>query len=598
MYEKFFHLSRDLFCVANKKGYFIEVNPSFSRALGYTKEELISKPFMDFVHPYDREATIEAFQGLYNGQDCVEFENRYRHKDGSYRVLSWSAPAPKEGEELYSLARDVTEIRYTQRKVNQIEQALNDHSIIAMTDYRGVITEVNDKFTEISGYSKEELIGKTHKVVNSGAHSKEFFKNMWETISSGKSWSGIIQNRHKMGHYYFVYSILSPFYDNQGQIEGYLSIRVDMTDYVNLKFAYERTYNILNETSSIAKVGGWEMDVKTNELIWTDETFKILEVEKKDGKRPLLPEGLSLFTEDCRSVIEKAIKDCAEQGISYSLELEARSAKGKVFWIYTNGKANYKDGKIISISGTIQDIDLRKKAEIALERERMKTMQNLKLASLGEISAGIAHEINNPLAVISGTIGLLDRFKDNPEKFDKKLLAMSKSAKRIEKIVKNLKKFSRSSETTKKSVGNLSQIIKESLSFMDFKAQKGSVYFKVNLESEAKVLCDEVEIEQVFVNLFSNAIDSVLEVDEKWVKVESYQEEGNILVKIFDSGPGVPEEIINKIFEPFFTTKEVGKGTGLGLSISKGIIEDHDGELLISNKDNLSCFTVKLPLIM
>lgn len=596
MYEKFFHLSRDLFCVANSEGYFIEVNPTFSRVLGHTKEELLSKPFMEFLHPEDIQKTKVVLQSLSEGQDTIEFENRYLHKDGTYRVLSWSCATPKDGENMYALARDVTEIRYTQRKVFQIEQALNNHSIIAMTDAKGVITEVNDKFTEISGYSREELIGKTHKIVNSGAHPKEFFKNMWDTINSGKSWSGIIQNRHKMGHYYFVYSILSPFFDNQGNIEGYLSVRVDMTDYINLKFAYEKTYNILNETSSIAKVGGWEMDVATGELNWTDETFKILEVEKKKGQKPMLSEGLSLFTDECKSIVEKAVLECAEQGTPYSLEVEAKSAKGKVFWVYTNGKANYKDGKILTISGTIQDIDMRKKAEIALEKEQMKTMQNLKLASLGEMSAGIAHEINNPLTVVSGTIGLLDRFKDDPEKFQEKLSAMSKSCQRIEKIVRNLQKFSRSSETTEKTSCNLVQIIEDSMSFMIFKAQKGSVEFKVNIEIKAKVLCDEVEMEQVFVNLLSNAIDSVSEVEEKWISLDAYEKEGNVIIKIKDSGPGIPDEIINKVFEPFYTTKAIGKGTGLGLSISKGIIEDHGGELLITHEGPHACFTIKLPI--
>jgi PAS domain S-box-containing protein len=596
MLDKFFKLSRDLFCVANDEGYFIEVNPAFTKVLGYSKEELLSKPFAEFVHPDDFQKTLNETQNLIQGQDTLEFENRYLHKDGTYRILSWSCSAPQKGEFMYAVARDVTAIRAAESKLNKIKESLGRHAIIAVTDEKGIITDVNEKFVEISGYSKEELIGKTHRVVNSGAHSQEFFKNMWEKISSGEFWSGVIQNRHKMGHFYFVYSILSPVHNTQGSIEGYISIRIDMTYYINLKFAYEKTYNVLNETSAIAKVGGWEMDVSNGELTWTDETFRILEVEKNNGPKPMLPEGLELFVEECKPIIEKAVSDCAERGIPYSLELEAKSAKGRVFWVYTNGKANYKDGKIVTISGTIQDIDSRKKAELALEKERMKSLHSLKLASLGEMSAGIAHEINNPLTVIAGTVNLLDRYKDKPEKFKEKLCAITKSCERIEKIVNSLKKFSRSSDNTEKKVCNLFQIINDSLSLMEIKAKTFEIDFKVDVNKQVNIFCDELEIEQVVVNLLSNAIDSVAEVEKREIQIISTEDQEFAVVRIIDSGLGIHENVVNRIFEPFYTTKAIGQGTGLGLSISKGIIEDHDGVLSYSKEGERTCFQIKLPI--
>lgn len=597
MYEKFYNLSMDLLCVANNEGYFVDVNPAFTKVLGYSKEELLSKPIVEFVHPDDIQKTTDEIVKLVDGRDSVEFENRYIHKDGSLRVLSWSCKAPGPGEDMYAVARDITDIRHTERELIQIHKALTTHAIIAITDSKGVITKVNDKFLEISGYSEEELIGKTHKVVNSGMHSPEFFKEMWAKISSGQAWSGLIENRHKEGHHYYVYSIITPIFNVKKEIETYISIRIDMTDYVNLRDAFEKTNNILNETGQIAKVGGWELEVETGELSWTDETFKILEVEKKEGQKPMLPEGLELFTEECKPIIDKAVFDCMTKGIPYSLEVEAQTAKGKVLWVYTNGKANYVNGEIKTISGTIQDIDLRKKAQLTLEKERMISMHNSKLASLGEMSAGIAHEINNPLTVIVGTIGLLERYKDDPEKFASKLEAMTKSAKRIEKIVKSLKKFSRSNEATEKTHCDLNQIIHEAIGLMDFKAKKYDLEFELDIKIEGEIYCDQVEIEQVLVNLLSNAIDSVSEVDQKWVKLKAYSEGNKAVIKVSDSGPSVPVEIRDKIFEPFYTTKGIGEGTGLGLSISKGIIEDHDGKLKLYHEDKNSCFVVELLLV-
>ncbi len=164
----------------------------------------------------------------------------------------------------------------------------------------------------------------------------------------------------------------------------------DITDRKRLEDEHIKTLKILNETGSIAKVGGWELNIATSQLTWTDETFRILEVEKQLDQTPVLPDGLSLFTSESRPIIEKAVQRAIEYGEPYSLELEALTAKGNVVWVYTNGKANYKDGEIVSLSGTIQDINTQKRAEINYEIQRKKTESRLAL-----------HIQNTPLGCVS-----------------------------------------------------------------------------------------------------------------------------------------------------------------------------------------------------
>ena len=306
-FEVLFNLSPDLLCVAGVDGYFKQINPAFLDVLGYPEEALLSKPFIDLIHPDDVEPTLAEIESLRTGNKTLRFKNRYLHREGHYIWLSWSAQADIDIGKIYAVARDVTIEQNMRHELRQLHEALKKQTIFAKTDRAGVITEVNEQFCQISGYSADELIGNTHRVINSGAHPKEFFDDLWRTIASGQSWSGLIQNRTKNGDAYFVHSVIMPVSSADGKIESYLSVRFDFTQQINAINERDRVLAILNETGKIAKVGGWELDVSSGNLLWTDETFKILEVEKKDDQRPILPEGLELFTPSSKPIIEQDV---------------------------------------------------------------------------------------------------------------------------------------------------------------------------------------------------------------------------------------------------------------------------------------------------
>jgi len=593
MHEKFFEMSIDLLSIANLKGFYLKVNPAFTTVLGYTYEELTTKKYYNFLHPEDIAKTKEIESVLEKELVIKNFENRYRHKNGSYRTLSWNCSLDQKKKEVYAVARDVTEQRHAESNLAQIYKSLDDHSIVAFTDKDGLITKVNDNFCKISKYNRDELIGQNHRVLNSGLHDKKFWQHMWRTISSGATWSGLIHNKAKDGTLYHVYSIFSPFFDSQGAIDGYIAIRYDVSETIKFKEDYEHTIQILNETSSIAKVGGWELDVATGFLNWTDETFNILEVEKKKDRKPQLPEGLELFTPQAKPIIEQAIQRGIELGEPYALELQAQTAKGNILWVYTNGKAHYENGKVIKLSGTIQDINARKLAQIKFEAERKKSIQNSKLASLGEISAGIAHEINNPLAIIIGNISLLTRHIDQPDKLKDRITKISKSCDRIHQIVKNLKRYSTSSENIQREPVKVKDIITEAVSLAELKAKKFNTKLVIKSETNSKILCNEIEIEQVLINLINNSIDATKNLQEHWVEITTNETDKEIIIELTDSGTGIPAHIREKLFEPFYTTKPMGEGTGLGLSITRGILDEHQALIEIDSDSPHTCFILK-----
>lgn len=590
-YEQFFNLSSGFFYIAGVDGYFRIINPAFSKILGYDQTYLLSNPILDFIHPEDLDATKKATEKLMQGVASVYVENRYRTKNNDYRLLTWSISVDRGSGHIFAIARDITDERHYQNYLNQIYKILKSEVIIAITDVNGDITEVNDKFCDISGYSEAELIGYNHRLIDSGKNSSAFLKGIWDVISSGKVWSGKIENRAKNGEFYYVKTIITPIFDPQGAITHYFSTCFVITQYSHRKEALRKTNDILNQVGSIAKVGGWELEIATGKLTCTDETFNILEVQKSANQQLSLPEGLALFVDDHKLIIENAVTQAIKFGEAYALELKVRTLKGRVFWVYTNGKANYKEGKIISLFGTIQDIDLRKNAELQIDADRVKSIQNAKLASLGELAAGIAHEINNPLAVIDGATQLMQSCKNNSDKFNAYIKYIKKSCARITRIVNSLKKFSRSNNESCFAWFSLRHIVEEALILTETNVKRHKTHVTLDCRSSGFIWCDEIEIEQAVVNIINNAVDAVKSLDIRWIKISISNQSNKLELKIVDSGEGIAPNNIGKLFEPFFTTKEVGEGTGLGLSITKGILDEHDASIILENSPS-TCFTI------
>jgi C4-dicarboxylate-specific signal transduction histidine kinase len=241
---------------------------------------------------------------------------------------------------------------------------------------------------------------------------------------------------------------------------------------------------------------------------------------------------------------------------------------------------------------------LRKLHEADAQREI--AMQAMKMSALGEIAAGIAHEINNPLTVISGKaklmISWINSGKLDPDQLINTAQKIEGMVVRITKIIKGLKSYSRNSFQDPKETVQISKIINSTVELAAFRMKSNSVTLNLKDIPDVSLFCNETQITQVFVNLLNNASDAVSDLDDKWIEIAFELTESNLQVKVTDSGNGISEEVANKLMQPFFTTKGVDKGTGLGLSISKKIIEDHGGELWLDKANKHTRFNVQLPI--
>jgi len=235
-----------------------------------------------------------------------------------------------------------------------------------------------------------------------------------------------------------------------------------------------------------------------------------------------------------------------------------------------------------------------------VETERARSIQGSKLAALGEMAVGIAHEINNPLAIIQANV---DFMKDVVEKeFDKTTLLkiankIEETTTRVAKIIKGLRSFASSGENDPFESMSIEQTILETLGICSEKFKINDIGLSFEKpKNKVLVECRQTQLVQVFLNLLNNAYDAVQECQEKWVKIEVKEKNDAVEIGITDSGKGISPELQKKLFSPFFTTKGVGKGTGLGLSVSRGIITEHNGTLLIDNSCSHTKFVIHLPL--
>ena len=261
-----------------------------------------------------------------------------------------------------------------QRKYEQLSKtlqayraAVNVAAILSVTDTLGRIIYVNDKFIEISQYTSDELVGNTHRILNSGHHPPEFFKEMWETISHGKPWRGEIKNKARDGTYYWIDSVITPVLDKNNQVFQYLAVFNLITvqkEHEEQLIAVQSEMMLreqqLKDAQRVAKTGSWFMNIVTNKVDWSEETYRIYD----------LPVGTVITTDVYSSVLHpedhEKVENCWEEGLTKGLfEIDHRivTPSGEK-WVSERGHFEFNnEHNAVSALGTVQDITEKKRTE-------------------------------------------------------------------------------------------------------------------------------------------------------------------------------------------------------------------------------------------
>ena len=318
-------------------------------------------------------------------------------------------------------------------------------------------------------------------------------------------------------------------------------------------------------------------------------------------KTALLVPTCSLVQEDHRErFIELNRKVCSGQ--NGHLIFEIIGLGGTRRWMETHA-APYAltNGEYAQIAIT-NDITEKVEREREIEHQRQALVHSARLASLGEMAGGIAHEINNPLGIIMGTAGHLKlhmrRQGIQDELLEEGFDRIEETVRRISSIIRGLRNFSRDASDEDFKAVRISDIVQETLELTREKVKNNNVDLQCSMDVDAIISCQPVQISQVIMNLLINSMHAVSSLEEKWISIEAEQTtDGYLKLKITDSGKGISPEHQSKIMEPFYTTKPVGQGTGLGLSISAGIIKTHNGTLDLNAQSPNTQFVITLPIV-
>jgi PAS domain S-box-containing protein len=588
---------------------------------------------LKFFDEHDRSFLLNRFETAIGQGLSFDNELEFIDAQGNHKwVRLIGAAFTNEFGQIFKIAGTLQDI--TDKKERDIfewlgnaealsfKMALDKFAIVAKTDIQGTITYVNDFFCEISKYRRDELIGSNHRILNSGHHSKDFFEQMWATISSGKPWRNQIKNHAKDGSYYWVDTTIAPIIVN-GKVIEYVAFRYDITK-------EKRRQEI---TSQIAHLRARFLDISSNKKTLFDYLMKkILELTGSDSG--LLGEVQYDLTKS--SFKPFAFTDDSWSDDAINFFFAEATEKGKPFFIesylkqpITNqfsslGLPVFFSGKMIALMGVSkrsgffrEDIfeELSPLLDVFgemihafnlqedLNNQTKMALHNAKLASIGLLSASVGHEINNPLAIIKGFLCVAEGdlkqlgIKDPHifEKFSKMELALN----RIEGIVKGLRSFSRSDENDLRDF-YVCELVMETHSMLKELYAKEGVILELNgLYEKVQIHGSRGRLQQVLVNLLANAKDATEGKPFRKVIVSAFVVNGAFEISVADNGCGLSEELKMKIFEPFFTTKDVNKGTGLGLSLVNTMVKELNGKIEIDSTLGFgSKFTLKIPILL
>lgn len=597
-YHDFFELSLDLFCTLSFDGYFRSLNPAWEKTLGFAPEELRAQSFIEFVHPQDHESTLMEFVKLLQGCHTYSFENRYRCKNGDYRWLLWSACLGEKHQCIYAIGHDITERKYaeiegdrayeeTRTFLNQLQVKLQSRSLA----FNSAI------------YKLQNEIAERRETEKSLEKEREFLKALLNTVDAGiiagdAKGNLILFNRSIRDLYGLPDDSIPPeewlnYYDLY-QGDGITPISPEQ---IPLKRALNGERVNKEEIVIAPKVGEPRIAIASGEPIFDEEGNQI---------------GAVIVFHDITESKQKA------QALQES--------------------AHEKTALIQSLQNQAQQLQTTLQE---LQRTQTQLIQSEKMSSLGQLVAGVAHEINNPVNFIYGNLAhvndyladlltLLNLYKTHyPEPVEdihefqedidldflqsdlpKLLNSMKVGAERIRQIVLSLRNFSRLNEAERKPV-DLHEGIDNTLLILHNRLREKSGNPGISVIKEygqlPRVECYPAQLNQAIINIITNALDALESLKGQGcfrdqtptlrIRTECLENQC-VAIHIQDNGPGMTPAVKEQIFNPFFTTKPVGKGTGLGLSIAYQIVaHKHSGELICHSEPGQGAeFVIQIPL--
>jgi PAS domain S-box-containing protein len=582
-------------------------NRMFSQITGYEHEKLLGQDFTNFLEEENRELFLSLKKECYACTTKLRrvIEVKTAISTPAFTEMCFASHSMFSGEKKTIVyLRDISvqqklteELRESEKKYRNLFERIDQG--ISISTREGKFIDCNPAILKIMGYeSKDEFlkIDITKDLYVNPEDRKEFQK-LIERDGHVKNYE--VEFKKKSGEKIPMLLTSQAIKNEKGEVVGYQGLNIDISERIRMEQELREQHGFLANLleSSVDCIMVADMRGKVIFFNKAAEKLTGYRAEEVIGKF-----SINKFypLEVAKDIMQKLRSDgFGGEGKLENLMLTIYGKNREEIPVNHSASIVYESGKELASLGIFTDLREKIKIERELQDTQVRLLQSEKMASLGSLSAGVAHEINNPLGGILIYASLLmEDFEANDDPRVQDLKRIVEEATRCKEIVKSLLEFGRQTESRFEPM-DINKAIIDGLFFLENQVLFHDVQIIKHLDSSLPLIeGDSNQIKQVFMNMMVNAAEAMSERGGSLTITTGVSQDGLVIFVYFqDTGMGISPEIQSKIFDPFFTTKAVGKGTGLGLSTSYGIIQSHHGNIEVeSESDKGTTFTISLPV--
>ncbi|PLX67482.1 MAG: hypothetical protein C0602_10365 [Denitrovibrio sp.] len=648
MFKLAMESTQDGFFICDAISNEVYFSSRWKEMLGYTDEE-IPNQFSEWevrTIEEDKEKVLEKFNQIFTDHlEWFSFKFRMIHKEGHIVFVH------ARGQILYDsygnavkiigTHTDITKQMKIENKLKKLSEVAKQSPIsIIMTDMNAVIEYVNPYFTQVTGYSEEEAIGRRAPELMRTQPDETVLKDMFSSVKSGRTWKGEVISLKKNGDRLIESATMSPFYNAQGQLTNILVAMEDITEKRATEQMINENEQKLFQAEKVAQLGHYTLYVAENKWIASREICNLLGLDWKE--KLLIEEWANLIhPDDKEEMIGYLTTEVMGKKKPFDKEYRVVNAKtGETRWVHGIGELTIgSNGEVTQMAGIIQDTTDRKELELSLrelnvnlqekvdaEIKKVRLQENIiqqqkRFVDMGQMVNAIAHQWRQPLNNIQLLMQMLKEIQEGVDYGDLESVDLFKKHQEqvmfMSETIDDFRNFFSSNK--KKEDFSVKSEIKKITSLLSPQLSSCSIQLQLECScADMPVPCNldeydscrfendvingsSAELRHVLLNILNNAKDAILEKSsgeniKGIIKINMASDEKCFHISIFNSGSPIDDAVMLKIFEPYFSTKDEGKGTGIGLFMSKLIVENEfKGKLYPENMENGVCFHIELP---
>lgn len=600
--------------LTDMEGNLVDVNQAYADILGRTIHECYPLKYWDVTPPKYEAQENNQLEHLQKNGRYGPYEKEYLHKDGHLVPVRLSGIIIERNEKSYIWSsienisdekKAYSELEYNQLRFAAMFESLTDAVVVADTNRR--ITIVNGAAKKFFGYDELDLLGNATSMLY--AHPEDFSqtgKQRYNPDAKGDPLPFEVEYKRKDGSIFCGETLGTKIISEDGEVYGFVGIIRDITDRKKSDKKLKLSASRLNEAQHLAKLGSWELDLESNELVWSDEIFNIFGIDSNEFSASY-EAFLEAIHPDDRDEVNQAYTRSLETRKPYEITHRLQMKDGTIKHVRETCESFFdENSKPLRSVGTVQDITEIVIVEEELENHREhleelvaertnelhsaqdELVRKERLATLGQLTATVSHELRNPLGAIRPSLYIIEKKSDkDDERMQKAIQRVDRNVDRCDNIIDELLDFTR-----------ITKLKLELTRFDDWLDQviveqdvPDGIILKKNFNlSNVELSIDSDRLRRVIINVIDNGCHAMMDDNHQVVSsnacltVMTSESEHHFEIKISDTGIGISKAVLDKIFEPLFSTK--GFGVGLGMSTVKQIMEQHHGGIEVNSEEN------------